>query len=97
MATVLHDLVQSDGHEEFDGVGVAEAATPLQQRYKALAPGVIRAAADKSSDKVGKLEIGEVIAALRTEDVGGTIRVEFDRGWVSVTAGSGKALLELLE
>lgn len=24
MATVLHDLVQSDGHEEFDGVGVAE-------------------------------------------------------------------------
>ena len=28
---------------------------------------------------------------------GGTLRVKFDRGWTSVTAKSGKVLLELLE
>ena len=66
-------------------------------RYKAVAAGVIRKAVDKASDKAGKLDVGEVIEALSTEVVGGTTRVEFDRGWVSVTAGSGKALLELLE
>ena len=65
-------------------------------RYKAVAEGVIRKAVDKSSTKVGKLEIGEIIEVLSTEDAGGTVRVEFDRGWTSVTAGNGKALLELV-
>ena len=30
-------------------------------------------------------------------EVGGTMRVKFDRGWTSVTAKSGKALLEELQ
>ena len=65
-------------------------------RYKAVSKGVIREGADKKSPKAGELAIGEEILVLATEMVEGTLRVQFDRGWASVTAGSGKALLELV-
>ena len=58
---------------------------------------MIREGADKKSRKTGELAIGEEILVLATEMVEGTLRVQFDRGWASVTAGSGKALLELVE
>eukprot|EP01046_Picozoa_sp_COSAG06_P045017 COSAG06_NODE_6158_length_3078_cov_1.340718_1_plen_510_part_10 len=63
-------------------------------RFKALSKGVIRAGADKTSEKVGDLPEGTVIEVLSTEEVGDTTRVQFDHGWVSMTGGSGQALLE---
>ena len=65
-------------------------------RFKALSKGVIRAGVDKKSEKVGDLPEGTVIEVLSTEEVGDTTRVQFDRGWVSMTGGSGQALLEPL-
>ena len=34
---------------------------------------------------------------LAKENIDGTVRVQFDRGWVSVAAASGKELLEVVE
>ena len=62
--------------------------------YKAQALVIIRSSAELQSDKVGKLEPGEVIRALGTKDVGTSRRVRFDRGWVSVTSQTGTVLLE---
>ena len=42
------------------------------------------------SAKVGQLVKGEELVALATETVGDTLRVQIDRGWVSVFAKSGK-------
>ena len=95
MAAVAWKAMQKDAGDSTDDSIEPTVAPP--ERYKALGPGIVRKAADKASEKVGKLEEGEVIEALSTAEVDGTTRVEFDRGWVSVTAGSGKALLELLE
>jgi hypothetical protein len=79
----------SDGLDDSD-VGVA--------RYKAVAPGVIRKESDMGSDKVGKLQEGEIIQVTETETVStGTVRVHFDRGWASLNAKNGKVLLEKLD
>jgi hypothetical protein len=64
-------------------------------RYRAMGVGVVRAGSSMSSAEVGRLEAGEILTVLQTvedENIGGT-RVKFDRGWVSVTARSGKPLL----
>ena len=72
----------------------AEVAA-LGKMYLALVKGVIREAFDKDSDKVGDLGAGEVITALETRfNDDGQLRVQFERGWVSMTSGSGKELLE---
>jgi hypothetical protein len=66
-----------------------------RSRYKAIAGGVIRESADMESEKAGKLKEGEeidVTEVVVTES--GTTRVHFDRGWASVRAKNGKALLE---
>ena len=83
---------------------VTFCARPMGRRakgewvYKALAPGVIREGAEMDSDKAGKLEEGEeIVVTERKELDDGTMRVKFDRGWTSVSAKSGKALLELVE
>ena len=73
--------------EQPDGVVVGAS-------YRALALVIIRASADLQSDKVGKLEPGEVIVVLGTKDVGSTSRVRCARGWASVTSKSGALLLE---
>ena len=66
-------------------------------RYRALSAGVVRKAVSKKSAKVGKLSAGEIIVSLGAEQLGDTLRVRFERGWVSATAGgSGKPLLERL-
>jgi hypothetical protein len=62
--------------------------------YKLLALGIVRASAELQSEKVAKLEPGEVVVALGTKDVGATTRVRCERGWVSVTSKTGTLLLE---
>ena len=63
--------------------------------YRALQKGVVREAFDKTSDKTGELAAGEEITATETRmNDDGQLRIQFDGGWVSLTAGSGKALLE---
>ena len=70
------------------------AAEP--QRYAALSHLEVRAGAGKTSEKVGDLAEGAVIEVMSTEEVEGTTQVQFDQGWVSVRAGSGQVLLELV-
>ena len=80
-----------------DNKQVQEIASPVAQstvRYRAIAKGVIREEADKTSKKVGELEPGTEIIALSVETLDNTVRVQFDRGWVSLTAAGGKELLE---
>ena len=86
---------ENEFQEAYGGLNEWNAAIPT--RYKVVSKGVIREGADKKSRKTGELAIGEEILVLATEMVDGTLRVQFDRGWASVTAGSGKALLELVE
>jgi hypothetical protein len=66
------------------------------ERYKALAPGYIRAGAGMTTDKVGQLVVGEEIVAIKSEIVDEAVRLQFDRGWVSLHAKSGKSVLELV-
>ena len=79
---------------------VVDAATTV--KYKALAAGLVRAGSVMDSDKTdfngdGKLKEGEVIVVTSTEDVGGTMRLEFEGGWTSLTTKSGKVLMEKME
>ena len=60
---------------------------------RALQAGVIRAGVELDSEAVGKLGIGEVFEVLEeatTSD--GNSRLRMERGWVSMTARSGKPL-----
>eukprot|EP01050_Picozoa_sp_SAG11_P002458 SAG11_NODE_125_length_15744_cov_50.316075_1_plen_2970_part_10 len=77
----------------------AEAEAKLKEvekvlKYKALAPGVIRAGMEKDSAKKGSLSIGEIIDVVESVEQGANMRVHFDRGWASTVASSGKVLLE---
>ena len=66
------------------------------ERYKALAPGYIRVGAGMTTEKVGQLVVGEEIVAIKSEIVDETVRLQFDRGWVSLNSKSGKSVLELV-
>ena len=48
-------------------------------------------------DATAKLTVGQEIIVLEQREVDGITRVRFDGGWTSVTAKSGKALLERIE
>ena len=89
MDAMMDELGEGDAAETDDAPGSAP-------RYRALSAGVIRKEAAMDSATVGKLTAGEEYVALGTEDIGSTVRVHFERGWASVTAKSGKALLELV-
>ena len=65
------------------------------ERYTALAAGHIRAGAGMDTEKLGQLVVGEEIVALKSEIVDETVRLQFERGWVSLSAKSGKPVLEL--
>lgn len=66
-------------------------------RYKSLTTGIIREGSDPSSAKVGKLDVGEVVVALAEQELeSGILRVRCETGWVSVTAKTGKAMMERL-
>ena len=57
----------------------------------------MRTGFDMASDKASVLQVGTVITALETRvNEGGTVRVHFEGGWVSETAGNGVAILEKL-
>ena len=68
----------------------------LAFRGAALKRGVVRAGVAKDSDKVGELAEGESFVAIGGQLLEGQLRVQFDRGWVSESAASGKQLLELV-
>ena len=75
----------------------SEDDTPPTVRYRSLTTGIIREGADPSSAKVGKLEVGEVVVVLAVQELeDGIVRVMYDKGWVSVTAKTGKAMMEQL-
>ena len=77
------------------GSVAAGSTLPSQsEQYRAVSKGVIREGPGKQSPKCGELSVGEEITVLDTRTVEGTVRVQFERGWVSVTAASGKVLLE---
>ena len=63
--------------------------------YRVLNKTLIRAGVEATSDKVGPIEAGEIIKALDVQlNTAGAQRVQFARGWVSVIAGNGTAVLE---
>ena len=82
---------ESGSGSDSDAGGGAEGT-----RYRALAPGVIRtgAALDSPKAEPDKLTIGEEILVTNQQIVDGSTRLQFDRGWTSETAKSGKVLLE---
>jgi hypothetical protein len=71
--------------------------SPPAVRYKSLTTGIIREGPDPGSAKVGKLEVDEVVVALADKVLeNGIVRVMCEKGWVSVTAKTGKAMMEKL-
>ena len=76
---------------EFDEVEPSQEGT---QAYRSLNKAVIREGVESDSPKVGNLEPGEVFNVLEMKEMpDGARRVRMERGWVSVTAKSGKSLL----
>ena len=74
-------------------IEAAKARSNGRLSFRALRRGVIRAAAEARSAKVGTLVEGEVFEVLEEIVSGeGQRRVRMERGWVSVTSGSGKPL-----
>lgn len=75
----------------------SEDDSPPTVRYRSLTTGIIRESSDPGSAKVGKLDVGEVVVALAEQELeNGIVRVMFEKGWVSVTAKTGKAMMEKL-
>jgi CRP-like cAMP-binding protein len=90
------DAAPRSDHDAAAAAADVEEARGSRPRYKAVAGGVIRMGVGLDSEKAGKLTVGEEFVALATQQVGETMRVQCDRGWVSVLAKSGKPILQLL-
>jgi hypothetical protein len=95
-----HDCMRSLGYfTEFDAAAAAyDQAKWLTQgagtRYQCVKRCIYRAGFDLHSEFQGHLEVGTVITALESRwNSRGQLRVRFDQGWVSVTAGDGGMLL----
>lgn len=74
--------------------------TEAPRRYVCISEGgaIVRAGAEMASEKVGILsEDEEIIVLQEVILLSGTRRVEFSRGWVSVSAGDGTPILEELD
>ena len=76
---------------EMADAGIREAGEWV---YRALAQGVIRSGPSLDSERTGKLAEGETITVSERQDVPGTMRVRFEKGWASVTSKKGTPLLE---
>ena len=79
---------------------VESAAEPTGVRYRIISAGVIRTRKAMDSDKAKREKTveGEVILVTETGELeDGTARLKFDGGWTSLTAKSGKVLIEKLE
>ena len=58
---------------------------------------MIRAGFSMESEKVGILEIGDIVTVTETRvNEANTTRVSFERGWTNATMTDGKAVLETL-
>ena len=94
-----HLAALQTGAHAVDTVRVKAVTDALKQpakgeRYRALAPGYVRAGAGMNTDRVGQLTVGEEIIVIESEIVDEAVRVQFERGWVSLHAKSGKTVLE---
>ena len=79
-----------DFEEEVKKVTEADGSVKVIRAIKA---GLIRAGAEPDSDKAGKIEAGETFEILEERIMpNGKKRIRMDRGWVSMTAKSGKPL-----
>ena len=68
-------------------------------RYRVVARALLKRSADPTSEEIGSLAIGAVIAVSqrrRTGDGRVRVRCRETRGWTSVVAGDGTTLLEPL-
>eukprot|EP01046_Picozoa_sp_COSAG06_P067504 COSAG06_NODE_17530_length_936_cov_0.783751_1_plen_197_part_10 len=83
----------SDEASEGEDEAADNADVPISGSYRSLKQGVIRAGAATDSAKIGNLQEGEVFEALQAVNVDdGQLRVRMARGWVSLTAKSGRPL-----
>jgi hypothetical protein len=75
------------------------SSAPVLYRYKALKAGKVRegSAMDSPILEAGSIEVGEELEVTAREEVGGIMRVQFERGWASVTSKKGSALLDLID
>ncbi len=67
------------------------------ERYRVLSRSAIYNTSASSCTEHGNLEEGTVIEGMSTKKVDGVERVQFNRGWVSMTGRSGEPLLEKLQ
>jgi hypothetical protein len=80
----------------------SEDETPPTVWYESLTTGIIREGPEPDSAKAGKLTIGEVIEVVAERELEGgfggslILRVCCEKGWVSVTAKTGKAMMKRL-
>ena len=88
------ELALEDGSIEDDP---GQAAAGAGKVYRALAKGVVRQSFDKGSAKVegAVLAVGQEITAISSRlNQDGQLRVNYEKGWVSMTSAAGKPLLE---
>eukprot|EP01043_Picozoa_sp_COSAG02_P055003 COSAG02_NODE_6313_length_3659_cov_122.161798_6_plen_238_part_01 len=65
----------------------------IGEKIRALKDGVIREGVEMDSPKVGKIEPNEIFEVLgAARNTSGGLRLQMSRGWVSMTAKSGKPL-----
>eukprot|EP01043_Picozoa_sp_COSAG02_P021386 COSAG02_NODE_1085_length_14692_cov_4.244775_2_plen_3063_part_00 len=69
----------------------------VAERYRALSDCAIYKTSANDCTQTGKLEEGTVVVGMSTKIVDGVERVQFQRGWVSMTGPTGEQLLEKLE
>ena len=59
----------------------------------AVRPSSVRAGPELSSEQLGILREGEVVAELERTELGGQVRLRCERGWVSIASRDGTVLL----
>eukprot|EP01043_Picozoa_sp_COSAG02_P066247 COSAG02_NODE_10246_length_1987_cov_2.292373_1_plen_421_part_10 len=89
----LSSASASESEEDEAEAAHDEQVISISGSYRSLKAGVIRAGVAADSAKIGNLREGEVFEALAAQKVdGGQLRIRMAKGWVSLTAKSGKPL-----
>ena len=87
-AAQLGEVPESSDEDEGGAGGVRTV-------FVALHKTIVRAGSEMDSTLVGKLRAGEEIECLaKSVNTKGVVRVQFERGWVSMFSSSGEQLLE---
>lgn len=69
----------------------------VNQRYTCVQRSMIRSGYSMESEKVGILEIGDIVLVKETRvNEANTTRVSFERGWTNATMTDGRQVLALL-